>query len=631
MTGPVKLIVIDSFCGAGGWTEGVHRAKINEQKCAVVVIGINHDAKAIESHAANHPETKHFTEDFRKIDPMDLLSIVEAAKRKYRGAKVVFHMSAECTHHSKAKGGESRDADSRSLPEYIDRYIDALKPDIITVENVVEFIDWGPLQIKVKKDKQGNELYCPLDIKKDKKTKKVVSINPVWVPIPERKGEYYELWKEMIESYGYHYEYRKLNAADFSAFTSRTRYYGVFSLDPKNIAFPIPTHSKDGKNGLKKWNAVKDVLNLCDEGESIFDRKKDPVDPTFERVYAGLLKFVDDGAWMLKYNSKNGKTGKHVAPGINTPCPTVSCQNRLGVVQTKFIQTYYGNGGTRTIDEPCPTITTKDRCALVDPVFIISYNFKDKPKSVDCPFPTLLTKDRYAIAKSQFMTNSYSGGGKIGSIKEPCPSVMTVPKQNLTTCYFIDQQYGNSKPASIHKPAGSVTANPKFALVSSKQPWLMDTNYRNIGTRIEDPSPVITANRKYHYLVNPQFNSSGWSIDRPCFTLIARMDKRPPGLVTTISDGAKLPSFIKREGDTLIYHIYDTDTPIVKKIKEFMAAHGITDILMRMLRIDELLRIMGFGDSYILKGTQTDKKKFIGNAVECTQAKVIAEAIAATI
>lgn len=599
--GPVKLIVIDSFCGAGGVTEGFHRAKVNGQYCTVVVIGINHDALAIKNHALNHPETQHFVEDFRALDPQRLISIVEKAKRQNPGAKVLFQMSAECTHHSKAKGGESRDADSRSLPEHLYRYIDGLnknpltKIDIITVENVVEFLDWGPLQIKVKTDKVGNALYCPLDIKKDKKTKKVVSVGPKWVPVQERKGEYFELWKEAIESYGYHYDYRKLNAADFGAFTSRTRYFGIFSLDKKNIAFPAPTHSRDGKNGLKRWNAVKDVLNLEDEGISIFDRPKELVEATFERVHAGLLKFVDkEPVFISKYFSGHPDS-KNIS--YEGPVGAITTKDHHAVVQTKFIQTYYGNGGTTTVDQPCPTITTKDRCAVVS---------------------------------TQFIANSYSGGGKASSMHDPCPTLMTVPKQNLATCHFIDQQFGQSKPASINRPVGALTTKDKYSLVSPKR-WLMDTNFKNIGSKLEDPSPVITANRKYHYLVNPQFNSAGWSIERPCFTLIARMDKRPPGMVTTRSDFNNLPSFIKAQGDTLIYHIYDTDSPMLKAIKEFMANHGITDILMRMLRIDELLRIMGFGDSYVLHGTQTDKKKFIGNAVECTQAQVLAEAIAATI
>ena len=115
--------------------------------------------------------------------------------------------------------------------------------------------------------------------------------------------------------------------------------------------------------------------------------------------------------------------------------------------------------------------------------------------------------------------------------------------------------------------------------------------------------------------MNPQFApSSGCGIDNPCFTLIAKMDKKPPYLVVT------------ETGDIAI-EVYETDSPMVRKIKEFMAAHGIVDIKMRMLKIVELKRIMGFPEDYVLVGTQADQKKFIGNAVEVNMARVLCEAL----
>lgn len=58
-----------------------------------------------------------------------------------------------------------------------------------------------------------------------------------------------------------------------------------------------------------------------------------------------------------------------------------------------------------------------------------------------------------------------------------------------------------------------------------------------------------------------------------------------------------------------------------------MALYGILDIKMRMLRIPELKMIMGFPKDYVLIGTQAEQKKYIGNAVEVTQAKVNCEAL----
>lgn len=119
---------------------------------------------------------------------------------------------------------------------------------------------------------------------------------------------------------------------------------------------------------------------------------------------------------------------------------------------------------------------------------------------------------------------------------------------------------------------------------------------------------------KQHYLMNPQFTSPGGSVDSPCFTLIAKMDKRPPYLIAT------------ETGDIMI-EILDTDSPIAMKIKEFMVMYGIIDIKMRMLKIPELKKIMGFPEDYVLIGTQADQKKFIGNAVEVTIARAWCEAL----
>lgn len=547
----IKLIVIDSFCGAGGVTEGFHRATdITGNKVCKVIIGINHDDVAIASHAANHPDTVHFIEDFTTLDPNRLLSIVLTAKLKYPNAKVLFWASAECTHHSKAKGGLPRDADSRSLPEHIERYVKVLNPDIIGVENVVEFIDWGPL------DKHGK-------------------------PVKELKGVYYNEWRDALISHGYKYNYRKLNAADFGAYTSRIRYFGIFAKDDDNIAFPVQTHSRKGDMFTEKWKSVKDVLELDIEGESIFSRRKPLVDATLERILNGIVRFVigGDKDFLLKYNSMSQRK-TYKSPSIYEPCPTISCQDRIAVVKTKFLsQQFSGRPFDKNfgLNRPAKTITTVDHHQLLTAYYGNGYN-----SDLNEPAGTITTKDRFALVTSKFM----------------------------------DQQYGNSKPVTLEQPLGTLPTNPKQNLVTAQ--WLMDTQFKNNGNSLNVPCPTITANRKHFYLMNPQFSNKGGSIDRPCFTLIARMDKMPPYLVET------------KSGDSCI-KTDDSDTETMKKLKSICNDYGIIDIKMRMLLIDELLRIQGFGSNYKLKGTKAEMKKFIGNAVECNQAKVLAEAIANSI
>ena len=141
----MKLLYIDLFCGAGGTSTGVEKARLENEQCAKVIACVNHDKNAIASHAANHPDALHFTEDIRTLNLSPLVSHLQKCRAEYPEALIVLWASLECTNFSKAKGGQSRDADSRTLAEHLFRYIEAINPDYIQIENVEEFMSWGDL------------------------------------------------------------------------------------------------------------------------------------------------------------------------------------------------------------------------------------------------------------------------------------------------------------------------------------------------------------------------------------------------------------------------------------------------------------------------------------------------------
>lgn len=491
-----KLLYIDLFCGAGGTSTGVNTARLNGEQCAEVIACVNHDAKAIASHAANHPNALHFTEDIRTLELTPLIRHLNECRARNPESLVSLWASLECTNFSKAKGGQPRDADSRTLAEHLFRYIEAIEPDYIQIENVEEFMSWGSL------DENGR-------------------------PLSKDRGRSYIRWVNKVKRYGYDFEYRILNAADFGAYTSRKRFFGIFAKKNLPIIFPEQTHCKTGAVGLfgtmQKWRPVREVLDFEDEGRSIFTREKSLSEKTLERIYAGLIKFVAGGkeSFMVKYNSMSQR-GKYVPPSLDDPCPTIATQGRLALASVAFLSKQFSGAP------------------------------EDKNISVDAPAGTVTCVDHHALVSVNFIANEYSGGGQLSSIEQPNPAVLTRPKQALISCN--------------------------------------------------------------KFLMNPQYNSPGGSVDSPRFTLIARMDKMPPYLVTTES------------GDIAI-EVYDTDSPMTVKIKEFMAMYQIIDIKMRMLKIPELKLIMGFPEDYVLIGTQADQKKFIGNAVEVTISRVWCEAL----
>ena len=519
----MKMYYIDLFCGAGGTSTGVSKARYNGVDCAEVIACVNHDPHAIASHAANHPNTLHFTEDIRTLELSPLVDTVTKCRNKNKDAVIVLWASLECTNFSKAKGGRPRDADSRTLAEHLFRYIDAIDPDYIQIENVEEFMAWGDI------DESGH-------------------------PISMDKGKKYTKWCNDVKRRGYNFSHRLLNAADYGAYTSRKRFFGIFAKKGLPIVFPKPTFSKNGGvdlfDNLEKWKPVREVLDFSDEGSSIF-REKPLAERTLERIYAGLVKFIAGGknAFLIKYNSMN-RYSKYVAPGIDEPCPTVATQNRLGIAKVHYlIKNFSGHPFS-------------------------------KCQSTDVPASTVTAIDHHALIGAHFI-DAYYGRGHEHSIDTPSPVVRTVGHLALVTANYINMEYGNGTPASVDEPAKTVTTTPKHNLVSA---WIL----------------------------NPQFTSAGGSVDSPCFTLIARMDKMPPYLMMT------------KNGETAIA-VYETDSPMTRKIKEFMAMYNIIDIKMRMLKVNELKKIMGFPEDYVLVGTQAEQKKYIGNAVEVNMAKVLCE------
>lgn len=574
----IKMIFIDLFAGAGGVTTGVERARIKGNKVCKVIAAVNHDELAIKSHAENHPDIVHFSEDIKMLNVLKLLDVVNIARIKYPNALLAVWASLECTNFSKAKGGGPRAADSRTLAyslymhfdpqtnSYVDgaSYLQILDPDIIYIENVEEFMAWGPV------DDNGR-------------------------PISMKGGLDYIRWTERMQSFGYNYSYRIINSADFGAYTSRKRYFAQFTRHGLPIDWPEATHAKKARkdvfSNFKKHKAVKEVLDLNDEGNSIFTRKKELSPRTKERIFHGLIKHVGNGsdAFLSKYYS--GHT-EHKNISIDGPCGAITTVDSHAIVKCSFLQKWNSaasNGSLKhslaDIDKPAPTITTQNRIGIVQ-AFMVQYHGKGTTVSLNGPATTITTRDRLAFVKPMA---------------------------------FIDRTFRTSIPTSINDPIGTILPVPKSNLIIPKEEaFLVDQNFNNGSRDINKPAPTILACRKHHYLVNPQWSSNGGSIEAPCFTLIARMDKAPPYLMSTTT------------GKSAII-IYPNDCEWTIKIKLFMSEYGICDIRMRMLKISELKLIMGFPEEYILLGPQNQQKKFIGNAVETTTAQRIIEASVATV
>jgi len=345
----VQFIVVDLFCGAGGTTTGFEEAEFQYAemlaflnsvgisapetlkemyaKMALVVACVNHDPIAIKSHWENHPHVYHFEEDitllygaikhgilFKSAQFQRLIRLLDIYRAFYPEAKIILWASLECTNFSKAKGGKPRDADSRTLADHLHPYIIALDPDYIKIENVVEFMSWGPL------DKNGK-------------------------PISKKNGQDWIRWRQSINALGYRDEWRELNSADFGALTSRNRLFGCFAKPGMPIVWPEPTHAKNPQKTsivkpLKKWEPVKKALDFSDEGNSVFNRKKSLSPKTMQRLYMGCIKHIAGGkeAFLSRYYGGNPEYRNH---SVDEPAGVVTTNNRLAIVNAYFIDKAY--------------------------------------------------------------------------------------------------------------------------------------------------------------------------------------------------------------------------------------------------------------------------------------------------
>jgi DNA (cytosine-5)-methyltransferase 1 len=694
------IYYIDLFCGAGGTSLGVHNARCRQGRpIGTVIACVNHDKNAILSHAANHPYAIHFTEDIRTLNLVALVALVARIRAEDPTAIIVLWASLECTNFSNAKGGKSRDADSRSLADHMPRYIEAIKPDYFKVENVREFMAWGPMIAKpnMKHTWEGHKApACEMKYDKKKKT-----WDYHWIPEERTKGEDYQRWLREINAYGYTHEHRLLNAADFGAYTSRLRYFGIFARPDRPIVWPEATHAKKtGKPSkqinlfekLQPWKPVRDVLDFSDEGQNIFTRKKPYSEKTLERIYAGLIKHVAAGDTSFLSKHYSGDPDSKNIP-VSGPAGSMTTTDSHSLVQPSFIVKYMGNDAKTginngvSIDEPCLAITTQNRLYLAQAIrandaFIVQRQ-NDVPgrdpagrtKSVEEPARTITTTGgNLELVQANFLQNYYSGGGQTASTDEPSPTIPTKDRVSLVQCkHILDQQYGNSKPASVEEPAGALTENPKFNLIQTDH---FISNYYSGGGQnqsVDSPAGALTAIPKARlvsvepadgFLSNPGWFGNSASVDEPSPTIVASQDKVPVSVVKcdrmlvtnqhnnaarsldepapTILTGnhhyllnaqfdhilrptdevapmitadRHWPYLVAVSSGDIAIRIYETDSPATIKIKQFMAAYGIVAIKMRMLRIPELKKIQGFPVDYTLIGSQTDQKKFIGNAV----------------
>ena len=412
-------ITVDGFCGGGGWSTGFELALGRP-----VDIGINHDAAAIALHKKNHPFTRHYQTNIFEVDPTEAC----------QGRKVGWaHFSPDCKHFSRAKGAKPVNKEIRSLAWVVVQWAAAVQPRIISMENVPEFVTWGPCVAM--RGPHGRVMKHVTVVVDGKEQDRIIEAEPgenvplklrVLTPDPKRKGQTFEQFVGHLRALGYEVEWQEMTASDHGAPTSRRRFFLMARRDGKPIVWPKPTHGdpksaavQSGK--LKPWHTAAEIIDWTLPCPSIFERKKPLAENTLKRIAKGLQKFVIDNPepFIVQINH-SGEQFR--GQSIDMPMPTVTVKHGFGVVTPYVVGICQQGGGdrVRAADEPLTTICTKNEHCVVTP-YIMCNNAENLGRDVLDPVPTITTGNRNFLAAPtliQYHTeqNTSADGGCCKSI-----------------------------------------------------------------------------------------------------------------------------------------------------------------------------------------------------------------------
>ena len=656
-------LVADLFCGAGGSSTGAKKA-IAEIGGEMELVAINHWNTAIATHSANHPAARHLVEDVSMVDPE---TVVE------EGRLDLLMASPECKFYSRARGGKPVHDQGRMNPWVIHNWLTKLDVKCVLIENVPEFVEWGPL-------------------------------NPDGRPDKVHKGEHFQAWFLTFHALGYQAEWRMLNAADYGDATTRMRFFLMARKDGHPVVWPEPSHAKGDTGmfpGRRPWRGAREIIDWANPGRSLLDDpkylKKPLSEKTRRRIARGLERFggplaplyiqlldldgEDAGAppGIVKAEPQpfHGSDRQHTAPrSIDQPIHTVTTLTGGGgylvqPVAQPFVGANRNNNVPKGVDEPIPSATTAHGGGsfLVEPSaesFMLGQQSGGAPQSTNEPAPTVTADGAISLVQPSII--EYYGKSYARDINEPLSVVTSMNKHGLVKATLVEY-YGRSGGADIDEPLPTVTTKARHGLAD---PVLVEVNHGN-GSEgseadnrrarpVDEPMGSLTSKRGVG-LVQPivvQTSQTGGHgsytrpTDQPVPTLTTKADMC---LATPIASPYIVANFGEREGQEPRVHDVDEPVPavtsrgagslvspalvepILKQLNDadvdprrvvFVDGHPyLLDIRFRMLQNPELARAMGFEDdetSYEFVGNVTEVTKQIGNAVPVHLAAALVKA-----
>ncbi|MCB5201902.1 DNA cytosine methyltransferase [Neorhizobium sp. T786] len=632
-------MIVDSFAGGGGASTGIEMALGRSPD-----IAINHNPAALALHAANHPQTLHLSENVWKVDPLDHLA------GRHIG---LMHFSPDCKHFSKAKGGKPVERNIRDLAWIIPGWVERIQKsggriDVITMENVEEFKDYGPL----------------------------VPTERGLMPDPERKGETFQKWCKQLRKLGGKIAYRELRACDFGAPTIRKRLFMIIRFDGRPIVWPEPTHGAPGDAdviaGRKlSWRTAAEIIDWSLPCPSIFDTSGEVMakhglravrplaDNTMARVARGMKRYVLDAERpfivQTGYGERKGQDPRCMDAAA--PLGTVVAGGiKHAVVAPSLTRFNIGATGS-DLREPMPTVTANSfikrpggaaPLGIIAPRLMTMRNSGKPFNGADEPTHTITAGGAGLSVVAPVLTHAQQGGA-VRSVEQPHHTITASKKdQNsviIPTLVGCGGRAGQSRPRGGDEPLATMTAKADVCVATAFIAQHNNDSRRdggvNPGRSADEPVSTVTASGSQQGVVSAfisrQFGTStGHAMEEPSATITADgggksmlvapylqayygtgdggEENQPSRTITTkdrhghVEASLEVPPFTADQ------------VARARQVADFLRSHGfwderelvtltingdnyvIVDIGMRMLTPRELYNAQGFPPNYVIDG-----------------------------
>ncbi|HFH4077900.1 DNA cytosine methyltransferase [Pseudomonas aeruginosa] len=620
-------IIVDLFAGGGGASTGLEMGLGRK-----VDLAINHNPAAISMHEANHPHAEHLPTDVWGIDP------IEATK----GATVGWlHASPDCRHHSQAAGGQPRKKEIRDLSWVVVKWAGKLHklgrgPWVISLENVKQILQWGPLIAK--RDKATGRV-VRLDGTVAEPGERVPRHEQFLVPDPKRKGRTWRQFLHALRGFGYQVDYWVERNCDYGDPTTRQRLYLVATDGGFEPVAAEKTHAAKPSKGLQPYRTAAECIDWSDLGQSIRNRKKPLAEATMRRIAKGIEKEVLQRAKPFIVPIANWS--REAVHPVDQPLNTITAWPKGGafsVATPTLIQVGYGErdgqaprvleldeplgtvvaGGIKhavaaahlvkfrfdatgaPVDQPMPTITSGGECkrpagaahalGLASAVLVGAGgpSYSGKPASVDQPLGTVVTENHRAIATA-FLAQM--NGGYNTTFSRPADAPMSTitnsgSQQQLATAHLVTLRKG-SHGAPVDGPLGTQTGTDHHGLVSA---LLVTNTTGHSSTPADQPTPTV-ATGGHHMLVTPEMIAGSLTPEQLDGAVwVAAFLMKYHGMGENIRPLDEPVSTVTTKDRLALVTVWISGSPYV-----------IVDIRLRMLKPRELYRAQGFPDSYIIE------------------------------